>query len=117
MKHYSNPHQNIRSVSVAATQVLNDYKKKLEDSVEEVRKDYERQLIEKGNDDWLRCLAVSGLIYREQTGSNKKTEKFLSRLAEVLQQTKEDGITTAELVAELSRITDIELKVEVNKNE
>lgn len=112
MKHHSNPHQNIRSLSVAATQVLNDYKKKLEDNLEEVRQDYEKQLIDKANDDWYRCLSVSGLVFREMTGDNKKTEKFLKRLAEVLQQTKDDCIMTSDLVAELDRVTGITLEVE-----
>lgn len=98
-------------MSVAAAQVYNKERKNLLAATEEIRLDYQKQLEDKAADDWLRCLAVSGIVFREQTGDNKKTEKFLSRLADQLQYSKDIETPTADLVAELARVTGIELEV------
>lgn len=111
MKHHSKPHGNIHAMSIATAQVYNRERKKLLAETEEVRLDYQKQLEDKAADDWLRCLAMSGIVFREQTGDNKKTEKFLSRLAEKLQQSKNAEVPTSDLTAELARVTGIELEV------
>lgn len=103
---------NFTRMAKAAASTLNAEKRKLEAETEAIRADYERQLIEKAADDWFRCLAVSGIVFREITGSNQKTERFLARLAEVLQQTKDDEISTADLAEELERVTGIQLEVQ-----
>lgn len=106
MKHHSRPHYTPHTVAIAGQKVIEERLRQLE----EIRQDYQRQLEEKGEDDWYRCLAFSGLVYREITGSTSKTEKFLSRLAEVM--ARDRGRPTAEIVAELERVTGIELEVQ-----
>ena len=112
MKHHSKPHGDTKGLSIAAVQVLQAERAKLLRQVEEVRLDYERQLVEKAADDWNRCLAMSGLVFRELTGDNKKTERFLMRLAERLQEYRYEEIPTIDIVRELERVTGIELEVQ-----
>lgn len=99
-------------MSIAAMQVLQSERSKLLAKVETIRQDYERQLIDKAADDWNRCLAMSGLIFREMTGDNKKTERFLMRLAERLQESRDEEIQTIDIVRELEKVTGIELEVQ-----
>jgi len=110
-KHHSHQHQNIQSMSIAAHSVLNDYKKKVDAETEEIRKDYERQLLEKSNDDWLRNLSTSCLVYYEMTGDKQKTEKFATKLAEKLAKYFAEEKPTEDIVEELSRATDIILQI------
>lgn len=110
MKHHSRPHYTPHTVAIAGQKVIEERLRQLEKETEAIRQDYQRQLEEKGEDDWYRCLAFSGLVYREITGSTSKTEKFLSRLAEVMERDR--GKPTAEIVAELERVTGIELEVQ-----
>lgn len=101
MKHYNKPHQNVKSVSVVASEVLNAYKQELQ-----------KELKERQNDDWLRNLASSCLVYYELTGSKQKTEKFVQKLADKLAEYDRIEKPTEDIVKELSRATDIELIIQ-----
>lgn len=111
-KHYSKPHSDVHGLSIAAHKVLEDYKKKLDAESEEIRQDYEQQLIEKGEDDWLRNLAASLIVFYEVTGSKQKTEKLAEKLNEKLRMYRAKNIQTQEIVDELDRLTDIRLSLE-----
>lgn len=73
--------------------------------------EYQRKVIEITDDYWLRVLSVAGLVFNDMTGSRSKTEKLVQRLADKLAECQANGVTTQELVDELSRRTDIELEV------
>lgn len=103
--HAYDPH----SIAVSASRVMEAKRKELLQAVEAERQSYQQQLYDKADDNWRRCLAQAGLVYREITGSTSKTEKYLSRLAEYMEQTMDR--TTEDLMAELARVTDIELEV------
>ena len=81
---------------------------------EAIRGEYERQVTEIASDDWLRLLAVAGLAHHEMYGSKSKDEKFLSKLAGMLEAVKRDKVKTDWLVAELEKRTGIELEVRDN---
>ena len=85
----------------AAHTVLNDLKRQ-----------QEQELLETKADDWRMNMAISVLTFRELTGDNKKTEKFALRLNENLVKVRDSGQTTAEILAEVERVTGICLEVE-----
>ena len=103
--HAYDPH----TLAVSASMVMEAKRKELLQAVEAERESYQRQLTDKASDNWKRCLAQAGLVYREVTGSTSKTEKLLARLAEYMEQTMDK--TTDELVAELDKVTGIEVEV------
>ena len=111
-KHHSKPHGTEKGLSIAAHQVLENYKRKLEAEYEEIRLDYQRQLEEKGADDWMRSLATSVQVFYEITGSRQKTEKFAEKLAEKLSRYRREETPTADIIAEVERLTDISIQVE-----
>lgn len=111
-KHHSKPHSDVHGLSVAAHRVLVDYKNQLDGQTEEIRQDYERQLVEKGNDDWLRNIATSLIVFYEITGSRQKTEKFAVKLDEKLRTFRANETPTREIVDTLERLTDICVSVE-----
>lgn len=78
---------------------------------EQVREGFEKQKDEITADYWLRILAMAGLVFYDATGSRSRTEKMLVRLNDKLDETRANGVSTKELVEELSRRTDIELEV------
>ena len=104
-RHACDPH----ALAVSASMVMEAKRKELLQAVEAERESYQQQLTDKASDNWRRCLAQAGLVFREVIGSTSKTEKYMSRLAEYMEQTMDK--TTDELVAELARVTDIELEV------
>ena len=90
----------------------NNWAKAAHDVLNELKKQQEEEYANAAADDWYRCLATSGLVFREIPGDNKKTERFLTRLAEKLQIARDNGIATKDLVEELEKVTGIELEVE-----
>ena len=111
-KHHSKPHGSERSISIAAHQVLKNYKRQLDKDSEEIRLDYQKQLTEKGTDDWLLNLATSIQVYYEITGSRQKTEHFAEKLNEKIRIYVKEEVPTSEIVAEVERLTDISISVE-----
>lgn len=77
-----------------------------------VRKQLEAQQADVLASNWKRSIGVGILTFREITGDNKKTERYASRYAEMMQQLTEAGWSDDDIVAEVARVTGIELEVE-----
>ena len=77
-----------------------------------VRKQLEAQQADVLASNWRRSIGVGILAFREITGDNKKTERYASRYAEMMEQFTEAGWSDDDIVAEVARVTGIELEVE-----
>ena len=96
-KHYSRPHNVQANIFLAASQV----EKKMQKEVDAA-----------ATDNWLKSIGVGVLCFRELTGDNKKTERFASRYAEMLQEIRDHELTTADVLEQVQRYCGIELMVE-----
>ena len=77
-----------------------------------VRKQLEAQQADVLASNWKRSIGVGILAFREIAGDNKKTERYASRYAEMMEQFTEAGWSDDDIVAEVARVTGIELEVE-----
>lgn len=97
--HHSDSQPQMRLLVSSAKKVIEDY-----------RQGYLNDLKAKEDDDWLRNIATSCLVYYSITGSIQKTEAFAEGLAKELLSNK--SVETSELVGRLCELTGIELEVE-----
>lgn len=96
-KHHSKPHSTTANIFLAASRVRKQLQQEQDAALES---------------NWYMNLGVSILAFREITGDNKKTERFARRLNEMLKEARDYGMTTAEVLAEVEKVTGIELIAE-----
>ena len=96
-KHYSRPHNVQTNIFLASKQVEKKMQKEVEDMAA---------------DNWKLSIGVGVLCFRELTGDNKKTERFASRYAEMLQEIRDHGLTTDDVMEQVQRYCGIELEVQ-----
>lgn len=116
-KHHSKAHNDTRALSIAAHKVLQDFKQQIEEAGEELRQDYEKQMLDNQRSYWLLTLAASVQVFFEMTGNKQKTEKLCEKLNEKLRRYMEDDATVEQVVAQVEALTDIHIGLEGQESE